>query len=169
MPSVSNPVPEASSSVPGITEYATTGEAQSGAATDKAMTPANLTSAFPNRLDDNLGFNKVYTSPAQTITTGGTVNLSHGLGAQPKIVQCFIQCVTAELGYSVGDRITVSNAPDVDTGSAIPTGVRVRVTTSQLQLYYGNQAAVFKGIRQDTGAYANLNNAKWRLYVNAWA
>lgn len=44
-----------------------------------------------------------YTSPDQTITAGGQLNLNHGLGVVPKSVQFFLVCQTADNGYSVGD------------------------------------------------------------------
>ena len=50
-----------------------------------------------------------FVSADQTITTGGALTLAHGLGAAPRSLQVMIVCQTAELGYSVGDIVTLSS------------------------------------------------------------
>lgn len=167
MPGVSNPVPEASSTVPGITEYATTGEAQSGTATDKAMTPANVTSAFPNRLLDNLGYNDIYKSAEQTITSAGSLTLAHGIGRAPLIVLGTLKCKIAQYNYSVGDEVFLQNFMYSSTTNDT-RGVCVHADATYIYARYSSFSSVFTVLDATTGVLRNITKANWRLKLYAW-
>ncbi|QZI72928.1 hypothetical protein K5F93_12035 [Pseudomonas protegens] len=48
---------------------------------------------------------KRYTSPAQQFVAGGQFTLTHNLGKEVAVVEAWMRCKTAELGYSVGDKL----------------------------------------------------------------
>lgn len=113
-------------------------------------------------------FTKQYQSANQTITSGGTLSLSHGLGAVPKFVMIELVCLTAEFGYSVGDVIEYSNVNTSSTAN-VAWGVVISKTSTTLGVTYGNNAQVFGIFRKDTGAPANLTNTNWQMVVRAFA
>lgn len=107
-----------------------------------------------------------YASGDQTITSAGSLNLNHGLGAVPDIVQAQLHCVSAEGGYSNGD-IAIIN-PALNTAGGNNRGLSLIVTSTQLQIVFGADASVFSVIRPDTGAFFNTTNTNWRLQLKAF-
>ena len=106
-----------------------------------------------------------YVSSAQTITSGGFLVLSHGLGAEPAFVQFVLECTTAENSYSVGDRIFVNVGENSTSGSNRHNSVKVDATN--ITIRFSNDPQVFAVGRAGTGAMVELTNANWRLYVKA--
>lgn len=105
-----------------------------------------------------------YTSSDQTITSAGTVSLTHGLGGIPDIVQYFLVCQTAENNYSIGDVVAVSidNSTSATNLSNNPT-----LTTTTIDVRYSSAANCFAIVSKTTGTLALLTNANWRLRVKA--
>jgi hypothetical protein len=111
-------------------------------------------------------FTAQYVSSNQTITSGGLLTLAHGLGQEPKSIQLYLVCTTAEGGWAVGDVILVGN----NNGSTSDnrhtsvyndaTNVYVRFTTT---------AACFTVANKGTGAAVTVNNTSFRLRVRAFA
>lgn len=106
-------------------------------------------------------FTKEYVSPEQTITAGGTTNLTHGLGALPKLVQVVAVCKTAEHGYSVGEEVLIQR----DAQAASTYGVEVGRTTTTLRCVVGGSGVAASNA---SGTYTTLTNANWRFIVRAW-
>ena len=108
-----------------------------------------------------------FTSTAQTITSGGSLTIAHGLGAAPFIVGCYLKCTTAQAGYSIGDILYVGFT-DIGINGADNWGVSVsRNGTTNLDIRFGSSANVFVAPRKDTGVTAQLTNTSWRFYVYA--
>ena len=108
-------------------------------------------------------FTKSYNSGEQTITTGGTLTLTHGLGEVPKQVKLNYVCKTAQLNYSVNDK------PEAYYWSSNSTGVYVTdVNATTITLVYGSGGGVSLP-NKTTGAFAAATNANWRVEVNAFA
>lgn len=112
-----------------------------------------------------LPFSKQYKSSVQTITSGGTRTLSHGMSEVPKLVQLRLRFTSAVHGYSVNDEIIVGS--DLNEGDA-NRGVSVRLTASSVIVTYGSNSDVFK-ILDTSGSRTTLSNADARLIVYAWA
>ncbi len=163
-------VPAAPTAAPGTntTQLATTGFVK--AAIDVVLsgvsasfdTLAELAAAIAG-----LPFSKSYESPQQTITSGGSLTLAHGLGVKPKNYLAFLQCTTAEGGYSVGDEESVSiGSHEASTNR----GLSVVPDATNLVIRFGSQASSAVQItRKDTGGYLNITNASWRFVIRAWA
>lgn len=115
--------------------------------------------------DATPAFTKSYTSADQTITAAGTLTLTHGLGAAPKLIRVTLKCATAENGYSVGDEVEFFglNPATADRGVALIPG------TSSIVVRYGSAAATFTVLNKTTGVAAAITNANWRMVVRAWA
>ncbi len=109
---------------------------------------------------------KFYESPQQTITSGGALTLAHGLGAKPKLYLAFLQCVTAEGGYSIGDE-TMPAPNNTDSGSG-GTGVILVPDATNVLARYCNNTWVFQVGHKTTGANFRINPANWKCVVRAW-
>lgn len=105
-----------------------------------------------------------YTSGEQTITTGGLLTLAHGLAAAPRMVSYRLRCTSSDAGYAVNDEIIV------DLNSTTTTTVRTstaRVDGTNIYIRFSSAASVFTAGNKGTGAGTALNNASWKLRVEA--
>ncbi len=110
-----------------------------------------------------------YQSPDQTITAAGALTLAHGLSGAPVLLQGFLKCTTAELGYSIGDVTPVGlftgavNAGDSARGVVVvpdATNINIRFCSDPTTFFVGNYS---------TGAVTAITNANWSFFVRAWA
>lgn len=112
------------------------------------------------------GVSVEFESAEQVITANGTaVAVSHSLGVAPKRVQVVLRCVTADLGFAVGDEVQLSS----NWGSEGGVG-------TQAYMIWSNATQVGISIRSltnspfvnKTGTYAIIVAANWRLVFKAW-
>lgn len=146
----------ATETVAGITKRATNATTQTGAATDEAVTPANMRTA--------LGFSKSFESSQQTITAGGTLTLAHGLAGRPKLVWAVLQCTTANLNYSIGDEVPYGPFNDYDGSNSRGIGLYL-ADTSNIGVRFASDA--ISVINKSTGVLSNITTSSWRLVVRA--
>lgn len=106
-----------------------------------------------------------YTSPNQTITAAGALTLAHGLGAMPTLVQLRLKCLTAELGYSIGDEIIANPTTDDGTTSR---GISIVPDATNVNVRFGSNANLYALLNKGTGTRATITNANWALIVKAW-
>lgn len=139
-----------------------------------AFSTANLTGSGNWNTTGNLQkngttipFQAAFESSQQTITAGGALTLAHGLGVKPKLYLGFLQCVTAEGGYSIGDEIAIGNV-EYDTGSNGRYAM-LRPDATNINVRFGNNSTVFDIWNNTTGAHLAATNANWKLVVRAWA
>jgi hypothetical protein len=116
---------------------------------------------------NQLPFTKVYSSPEQPIVANGVVDLTHGLGTVPKLVQGFLVCKSAEYGYNVGDVVPV------DLGNqgtnTLSWGVALSMTDTVVNFRYSGTATSFLLLNKTTTSSVQITNANWRLVVRAYA
>jgi hypothetical protein len=117
----------------------------------------------------NTVFSESFESAEQTISTGGTITIPHSLSSEPLIIQGHIVCKTAELGFSVGDKLIVS--PNTgDTGA--DTNYNIEFGDTNIIVQYGDGSGtsgrVFVAVNS-SGNGVSLTNANWRLVVRAYA
>jgi hypothetical protein len=108
-----------------------------------------------------LPFTQSFESTQQTITLAGALTIAHGLGVAPKLYQPYLQCTTAELGYSIGNEILWFPNTNDNRGLSLvadATNLVVRFGSGDLNI-----------IRKDTGVANNITSASWRLVLRAWA
>lgn len=149
---------DASDTVKGVVELATTAETRAGTDATRAATPAVLLGS--------LLFSAGYESSQQSFSNGSLVTVAHGLGRVPRIVQLEYVCVSndATSGYSSGDVIQLqSSGNNASCGAQLyydATNVNVRVGSSW--------AGAFQ--RKSDGAQVGVSNiANFRIVVRAFA
>lgn len=82
---------------------------------------------------------------------------AHGLGTTPSIVEVYLECLIAEAGYNVGDRVLMP------TGSANGAGIRsfsVYFNTTNLGL---NTSANLPQVVNNANTYVTITAANWKL------
>lgn len=107
------------------------------------------------------GLFPAFESAEQGIPVGNTVlSVAHGLGRTPKLMVTVLRCKTAELGYAVGDEVTIYSAgvnPMVSTWASSTTCKYV-CSSSTLQI---TDAVGATGVQPITAA-------RWRVVFYAW-
>lgn len=104
-----------------------------------------------------------FVSSEQTITSGGSLTLAHGLSGAPYICTVKLVCTTAEFNYSIGDvyhYTTISNA----TSNG---GVAVIPDATNLNIRYGSAINTFIIHNKTTGATGLANNSRWNAVFTA--
>jgi hypothetical protein len=107
-----------------------------------------------------------FLSSAQTITTSGLLTLAHGMGVEPKIITLTLQCLSADLGYSIGDRIQAEFNNGDSGQSRVNTA---RKDSTNIYLRYSDLSQCFASGVKSTGDLIALTNSRWALYVEAFA
>ena len=136
-----------------MVELANTSETQAGTDATRAVTPSGLANA--------LLFSNGFESGEQTVTPNSVLSVAHGFSDVPKLVRVVLRCLSAELGYSVGD--------EVDATFVFVSGVSVirtaADTTNVLVIYEGASTQV---LNKSTRAASTITSASWRFVVRAW-
>lgn len=109
-------------------------------------------------------FNRFYESSPLTITSGGSVYNTHGLGNAPTLCQAYLVNVTGEAGYTTGQVVQI---PLGD--SASNRGVSAVLSSTAVVVRYGSDASAVQIPHATTGATTAITNANWNLVVRAWA
>lgn len=98
-----------------------------------AVSGVNLTGITSTQIT-GLPFSKTYTSAPQTITDAGTITLTHGLGAVPKMAIATMTCTTNNLGYTVGQTFFVNPSGDITN---VSTGNSLIFTSTTVVIRFG--------------------------------
>lgn len=110
---------------------------------------------------------KDFVSAEQTITSGGSLTLAHGLPSKPPLIQAVIINKTAELGYSIGDEMVI-NSSQSNSGGSSNRGTSIVADSTNVNIRYGSALDWLAIARKDTGASAAITIANWKLIVRAW-
>jgi len=106
-----------------------------------------------------------YESAQQTITSGGLLTLTHGLGVEPGRFDFHLVCTTAEDGYSIGDKIGANI--NSTTGSVRYNSFSF--TSTQIRFRFSNDSTCFHTNNKTSGSSAALTNSNWKLVIRAYA
>mgnify|MGYP003627152553 FL=1 len=134
--------------------------AAQGALADSALQPTGDGSALTG-----IGVTSALSS-GQTISSAGTVTVAHGLGVQPTKVWAYIQCTTADNGYSVGDKLYTAYAVR-DTSANRSQGFSLVVDATNWVVRFADYTTPIASVVKSTGAATYLTNANWQLYLGA--
>ena len=104
-----------------------------------------------------------FTSSEQTVAVDTVLDVPHGLGAIPSLVQVRLRCKTADVGYAVNDEIVVSSGP-VDLVN--DRGWTVQTDATNVTILQGTGIPV---INQTTLNGSNITVGSWRWIVKAWS
>lgn len=102
----------------------------------------------------------VWTGANQAITIAGTFTLAHGKGRAPASVAIWLECITAEYGYSVGAKLIYLNGGPTNESM----GISVLADATNIKARYGNASKPFYVQNFSTGAPIGLTNANWECY-----
>ncbi|MFV1941319.1 hypothetical protein VPH49_10910 [Pseudomonas luteola] len=119
---------------------------------------------------------KYFESTQQTLTAGGILTISHGLGANPKLISAVLVCKTASSGYAVGDRVEISTSAGAYLmgSSSQPrfTGLSVSSNTTILKVLIANNIILPPAsgiVDQSSTALPTATLTDWALIVRAAA
>ncbi|QZI72890.1 hypothetical protein K5F93_11700 [Pseudomonas protegens] len=107
---------------------------------------------------------KRYTSPAQQFVAGGQFTLTHNLGKEVAVVEAWMRCKTAELGYSVGDKLPY---PAMGTDNGGSTGLSTVCTSSTATVGMG--ASSFTMLHKTSRTTTFFTAANWEIYLELLA
>lgn len=113
-----------------------------------------------------LVISKSFTSSQQTITSGGALTLSHGLGAVPTIVQMILVCQTNEGGYTSGQQVFT---PVGHGNGANANSASIIIDSSNLTIRFANSTSVFEIVNASNGAALVATNSNWKVIFKAFA
>ncbi|MFN3833372.1 MAG: hypothetical protein ACK4SQ_14195 [Allorhizobium sp.] len=109
---------------------------------------------------------KYFESAEQTITPSGSLTLAHGLGVEPKFVQFYLICKTAELGYSVGSKVPFGTQIFTNSVTSTTSFTSV-VDATNVSVRFSSGGFVIPNFT--TGVYGTITNGNWRLIARAMA
>ncbi len=104
-----------------------------------------------------------FESTGQTISNSATLAVAHGLGVEPAIVQLVIECTTADLNYSIGDRLVLS--PNINAESTVG-GPSTVIDSTNVTLIFSSQG--IRIVNKTTFAIGTITNGSWDLHVKAF-
>lgn len=106
------------------------------------------------------------TTLTQTPIAGNaTVTQAHGLGAEPTFFKIVLECTTADLNYSIGDRIIWT--PQTRLGTAT-TGWTINVDATNVELITASSGMSISIQNKTTRAAANLTLTSWKLEITPY-
>jgi hypothetical protein len=109
---------------------------------------------------------QTFTSAAQTIASAGLLTIPHGLAEKPSLIQCYLECTTAENGYAIGDRLMIS--PNTTTALSDRSQSIIADATNFI-IRFSNNANVFSGTNATTGVAITLTNGSWNFFIVGFA
>jgi len=114
-------------------------------------------------------FTTSYSSSAQTITSGGTITLAHGLAGAPKLITAYIKCIDAggDGGWEQNDEVYIGSGNDIRSTST-PHGLVITRDATNIIIRFASDTNVFYILNEETGVGASLTNTKWQLYVQGY-
>lgn len=135
-------------------------------------------SAGDARYVQHTAFTQAYESAPQSFSAGTAISLAHGLGTTPKLSKLVLRCVTAELGYSIGDEVEANpNLSETGGGPYSPVDVNFQLVANATSIVVvpaaggGNVVApfaVYNRTAGSVGVLANITTANWRAVVRCW-
>ena len=103
---------------------------------------------------------------AQTLTnvTNALYTFAHGRAARPWRLDLWLECISADGGYSIGDFIAAPNGTAQDIGPS-PTGyvIYADATNVYLRISAGSFTLVGK-----SGGVFQVAASKWNAHIYAW-
>ena len=106
--------------------------------------------------------NPNFTSSDQTVTADTRLEVAHGLGAKPILVQVTLKCTTANLNYSTGDEVI---AGTFRIGA--DQGVIIFYDATNVTIVQGDSIQMLD--HNTPFAHSAITVGSWRWVVRAWS
>lgn len=101
-----------------------------------------------------------YFTDVYTITSGMSLVVNHGLSRAPRSVWLELKCITAELGYAIGDSVSL-----FVIGLSNGGGATVAANATQIKVYLSN--LFFLNDSTNSNVAAEITAANWNLVIKA--
>lgn len=95
-----------------------------------------------------------------------TVTQAHGLSSKPTEVIWYLECLTAELGYSIGDRVIAGYWSDANAAGTGQFSIAVDATNTVITTNNGGTTPLL--INKSTRALTALTAADWKLVATPY-
>jgi hypothetical protein len=105
-----------------------------------------------------------YESPGTAIVLAAATTFAHLLTARPTLIAAEYECITAEHGYSVGDRLFASFTDNQQAG--VMTGLCIVPDATNIVVRVAAAAPAVPN--KTSGAPVTLSVGNWRYRVRAW-
>lgn len=102
-----------------------------------------------------------------TQADGARTVVAHGLGEEPKTIEVWIECIIADQGYSVGDKIFLGKA-NASTASALWNTFSFDATNI-IARSQGTASILTGGLNESTSSLVTLDRANWEVKARAFA
>lgn len=168
------------SSARGLIEIATNAEAQAMTDTGRAVVPANLAALRASVAEVVAGTSEqrfltpkvlkdMRSQPAGQLinTTYDSYLFAHGFGSRPSRVDFFLECMSAEGGYSVGDWLPMPMHMVYDTGSSI-FGYSIKLDATYITLSIDTNHSIRMHEWNDDGGFDMSRANKWKAHFIAY-
>lgn len=132
-----------------------------GSARLPAVDGSQITS-LPHKFSD---FSRVTTS--QNFARTEATILTHGLGTIPSLVSIQLVCTATDIGYSVGDIITI-NPGSLALDNSTNTGISVTLSSTTVRVQWAQDADFIRILRKDNGVRADLREGDWDVRITAY-
>lgn len=105
-----------------------------------------------------------YRAPAATPfpATSSTTTFNHNIGVTPSNRKLLARCLTAELGFAIGDVITPTTSTSASANQSFP-----HLPSTSLTSKFTVGDAAFLLTRADTASLANATAANWSYWLEA--
>ena len=102
-----------------------------------------------------------FESADQTVAVDTELDVAHGLGKRPSLVQIVLKCTTAEIGFSIDDEVIVNLAQSTTADRSYT------IFTDATNVSIVQGAGILL-IGRSTLNTATLTPGSWRWVVRAW-
>ncbi len=106
-------------------------------------------------------FTPSFTSSEQTVTANTRLDVAHGLGVKPSLVQLTLICKEGDENYSVGDEILYNTVLHFSSNS----GVVSFYDATNVSIIQGGAIVV---LNRSTFVVSGITTGRWRWIVKAW-
>lgn len=110
-------------------------------------------------------FSVQFVSAWAQMVNSGLLTFTHGLGVEPTSIELVAECITADGGYAVGDRVRLSPGAGVSSIN----GIQPTVYANETNIFAQCSANGFAYLPKGGGSGVTLVHARWQLRVRAWA
>jgi hypothetical protein len=94
---------------------------------------------------------------------------AHGLGTTPVFAAAFLECKTPELGYTAGQRISLSSSVIAISGVTIVIQVRFDATNTILEITNNTLPSISHATNAPPGVAAGITAGNWIVRVIPYA